>query len=84
MQEHKSVEKRNRQNRKRNIRNTAKRSSMKTAIKRVKTAPDKATAAKELQNVIPILDHLADHKIIHKNKAANVKSKLTRHINTLK
>lgn len=84
MQRHKSVEKRNRQSQKRQERNTIKRSGMKTAIKKVRTAKDKESAAQEMKQVVPMLDQLADQKIIHKNKAANLKSKLTRFVNSLK
>jgi small subunit ribosomal protein S20 len=84
MQRHPSVEKRDRQNEKRNLRNTIQRSSMKTAIKKVRAAQNKETGAQELKNVAPLLDRLAAKRIIHKNKAANLKSKLTRFVNTLK
>ena len=84
MQRHKSVEKRDRQNRKRQIRNTIQRSSLKTAVKKVRTAPNKEAAAQELRNAVPLLDRLADKRIIHKNKAANLKSKLSRYVSTLK
>jgi small subunit ribosomal protein S20 len=84
MQRHKSVEKRDRQNRKRQIRNTIHRSSLKTAVKKVRTASNKETAAQELRNAVPLLDRLADKRIIHKNKAANLKSKLSRYVNSLK
>ena len=33
-----------------------------------------------LGNVISMLDKLAKNNIIHKNKAANLKSKLTKHV----
>ena len=49
---------------------------MRTAIKKVRSAPDKETAEKEYRATVSILDHMARKKIIHKNKAANIKSKL--------
>ena len=61
----------------------AKRSKMKTAIKKVKAAPDKETAEKELKNTISVLDRMAAKGIIHKNKAANLKSKLKKHVNAM-
>ncbi len=83
MPQHKSAEKRVRQNEKRRIRNKAKRSRMKTAIKKVKNAPDKETAVVELKRTVSILDKMAVKRIIHKNKAANIKSKLTKSVNTM-
>ena len=51
---------------------------MKTAIKKVKNAPDKKTAEAELKETVSLLDRMAVQGIIHKNKAANIKSKLTK------
>jgi small subunit ribosomal protein S20 len=81
MPQHKSAEKRVRQNEKRRLRNQSKRSKMKTAIKKVKSAKDKESAEKELNSTISILDRMAAKKLIHKNKAANIKSKLTKSVN---
>jgi len=83
MPQHKSAEKRTRQNERRRIRNKQKRTRIQTAIKKVKTAEDKTLAAQELQKTISVLDRMAVKGIIHRNKAANIKSKLTRHVNTL-
>ena len=44
---------------------------------------DKTEAAGKLVNVISMLDKLAKKNIIHKNKAANLKSKLTKHVAAL-
>jgi len=81
MPQHRSAEKRVRQNERRRIRNKQKRSKLKTAIKKVKTAPDKKTAEIELKNAISTLDKMALKGIIHKNKAANIKSKLNKSVN---
>ena len=44
----------------------------------------KIEAAQAAYNeVVPMLDCVADKGIIHKNKAANLKSKLTKHVNSL-
>ena len=83
MPQHKSVVKSIRQNEKRRIINQAKRSKMKTAIKKIDTAPDKETALAELKKTVSILDHMALNGIIHKNKAANLKSQLTKRVNAL-
>lgn len=80
MPQHKSAEKRVRQNERRCVRNVQKRTKLKTFIKKVKNAPDKETAATELKRTISLLDKMAVKGIIHKNKAANLKSKLTRSV----
>jgi len=71
--------KRARQAVKQNAHNSALRSMMRTAIKRVRQAVetgDKATAADVLRNTTSILDRVADKQIIHKNKASRHKSRL--------
>ena len=83
MPQHQSAKKRVRQNETRRMRNIQKRSQMKTAIKKVKNAPDKETASTELKNTISILDRMSGRGIIHKNKAANIKSKLTKRVNAM-
>jgi len=70
-----------RQTEKRRIRNVTKRTRMKTAIKKVREAADTETGQQELKNTASILDRMAAKGIIHKNKAANLKSKLARAVN---
>jgi small subunit ribosomal protein S20 len=81
MPQHKSAVKRTRQIEKRRKRNVPKRTQMKTAIKKVREAEDVATAQKELKNTVSTLDKMAIKGLIHKNKAANLKSKLMRMAN---
>ncbi|WP_338860667.1 30S ribosomal protein S20 [Mycetohabitans rhizoxinica] len=72
--------KRARQAAKANSHNSALRSKMRTAIKAVRKAiesGDKAKAAEVLKQSSKTLDIIADKKIIHKNKAARHKSRLT-------
>lgn len=57
---------------------------MRTAIKRVRSITEKDKALVELRKTAKLLDQLAAKGIIHKNKAANNKSNLTRFVNTLK
>jgi small subunit ribosomal protein S20 len=83
MPQHKSAEKRIRRNERQRQRNIVKRSRLKTAIKKVKNAPDKDTASTELKETVAILDRMAVKGIIHKNKAANLKSKLSKHVSHL-
>lgn len=80
MPQHKSAKKRVRQNETRRLRNVQKRSTMKTAIKKVRNAPDKETATAELKNAVSTLDRMVNKGIIHRNKAANLKSKLTKSV----
>ena len=83
MPQHKSNEKRVRQTEKRRQRNLQKKTQIKSAIKKVRSAPDKETATAELKKTYVVLDRMAGKGIIHKNKAANVKSKLSRFVNKL-
>lgn len=78
MPQHQSAEKRDRQNERRRLRNQQDRSRMKTAIKKVRTQENREEAAVQLQKTISILDRMAGKGIIHRNKAANLKSRLTR------
>lgn len=83
MPQHKSAEKRIRQSERRRLRNQINRSRMRTAIKKITNAPNKETASAELSNTVSILDRMAGKGIIHKNKAANLKSRLTRHVSSM-
>ncbi|MEZ4772988.1 MAG: 30S ribosomal protein S20 [Bacteroidia bacterium] len=83
MAHHKSAKKRIRQNAKRRLRNRYKKTTMRTVIKRLRTTTDKAEALGMLPKVISTIDKVAKSNIIHKNTAANMKSKLTRHVNAL-
>jgi len=84
MSQHKSAEKRARQAIGRAARNAQLKSRMRTAIKRVRAAKEKDKAVPELQKTVKLLDQLAAKGVIHKNKAANNKSALTKYVNGLK
>jgi small subunit ribosomal protein S20 len=76
----KSAKKRARQAVKRNDHNTAVRSMLRTAVKKVVKAidaKDKAGAEAALKAAQPVIDRVADRGYIHKNKAARHKSRLT-------
>ena len=73
-----SAEKRIRQERKRNLHNRAQRSRLKTAIKKVMTAEDAASAQAALSETSGLLDRMATRNLIHRNKAARKKSQLAR------
>ncbi len=83
MANHKSALKRIRQNEVRKVRNRYYHKTARTAMKVLRNEEDKAAANEQLPKVISLLDKLAKKNIIHKNKAANLKSKLTKHVNKL-
>lgn len=83
MAQHQSAIKRARQAEKRQERNRHYTSMMKSVIRKVRTATDKATAQTALKKAVSLLDKLAEKRIIHPNKAANQKSRLTRFVNKL-
>jgi small subunit ribosomal protein S20 len=83
MPQHQSAEKRMRQNEKRRKRNQSQKSRVRTKIKRLKSMEEKDAAQELLNDVKGELDRLAAKGVIHKNKAANRKSKLEKHVNSL-
>jgi small subunit ribosomal protein S20 len=83
MAHHRSALKRIRQNAKRRLQNRYYKKSARTAIKNLRNLKDKAEAEKFLPKVISMLDKLAKRGTIHRNKAANLKSGLTKHVNAL-
>jgi len=72
-----------RQSAKRRERNRYNGKTTRNAIRDLKTVNEKAAAGKELPEVISMIDRLAKNGVIHKNKAANLKSKLTKRVNKL-
>ena len=83
MPQHKSAAKRVRQNARRRTRNRYHRSQVRTMMKKLRQTEDPAQAQDLLREVKAYLDRLATKRIIHKNKAANYKSELERHVNVL-
>lgn len=73
-------EKRMRQQRRREARNRAQRSRMKTAIKKVMAATDADEATTAYRETVAILDRYASRRLIHPNKAARKKSQLARKV----
>ena len=84
MAQHASAEKRIRSSERRSKRNVAEKSTMKTMLKKVRTSESKEAAQTILKDTVSFLDKLAGKKVIHANKASNLKSKLTKHVNKLK
>ncbi|MBA5246831.1 30S ribosomal protein S20 [Marnyiella aurantia] len=83
MANHKSALKRIRQNVAKRLRNKYYHKTARTALKALRNEEDKTVASEQLPKVIALVDKLAKRNIIHKNKASNLKSKLTKHVNKL-
>jgi len=83
MANHKSAAKRIRTNGAKALRNRYQHKTTRTYIKRLRQATEKAEAEELLKQVTSMLDKLAKRNIIHKNKASNLKSSLTKHVSTL-
>lgn len=86
MANHKSAEKRVRQNEKRNAINRSSRSKLRTQIKKLRTAvgsSDKAASTELLNPTISIIDKMVNKGVIHKNTAARYKSRLTKRVSGL-
>ena len=83
MAHHKSAKKRIRQDAKRRLRNRYYKKSTRTAIQKLREMTDQKEATAFLPKVISMIDRLAKHNTWHKNKAANLKSSLTKHVNSL-
>lgn len=80
MANHKSAKKRIRSSAKKRLRNKYYKKSARTAIKNLREITDKDEAAVFLPKVVSMIDRLAKNNRIHKNKAANLKSKLMKHV----
>ena len=83
MANHKSALKRIRSNEAKRLRNKYQHKTARNAVRDLRTSEDKKEAEGKLNTVISMLDKLAKNNIIHKNKAANLKSKLTKQVATL-
>lgn len=83
MANHKSAEKRIRSNDVKRERNKYQAKTMRNALKNLRATKDKKQASELLPGVASMLDKLAKKNVIHKSKAANLKSKLTKMVNTM-
>lgn len=83
MANHKSALKRIRSNERKRLRNRFQVKTTRTFIKKLRATKEKTEATALLRKVSAMLDRLARKSIIHKNKAANNKSKLTKYVNAL-
>ena len=83
MANHQSAIKRVRQSEARRVENKYHAKTTRNAIKELRNTSSKDEGEKLLPKVSAMLDKLAKKKVIHKNKAANLKSGLTKHVNSL-
>jgi len=83
MAHHLSAKKRIRQSEKRRVQNRYYARTTRNAVKKLREMDNKEEATAELKKVVTLLDKLAKKNVIHKNKAANLKSKLTKQVNNL-
>lgn len=83
MANHKSAIKRIRSNDAKRIRNRYYHRTARNAVKALRSNNNKKEAQEQLLKVFSLLDKLAKRNVIHKNKAANIKSSLHLHVNKL-
>jgi len=68
------------------LRNAGLKSTLRTAVKKVKkaiVAGDKSAAAKTLQESQAVIDRITDKKIMHKDTASRTKSRLAQAIKAM-
>ena len=81
MANHSSSEKRIRSTKTKRTLNRYQGRTVRNAVKKLRETEEKETIVKELPKVVSQIDKLAKKNVIHKNKAANLKSKLMRKAN---
>ena len=83
MANHSATKKDVRQSRKRNERNRYHGKTTRNAIRDLKALETKADASGKIPQISSMIDKLAKRGIIHKNKAANLKSKIIRGVQAM-
>ncbi len=83
MANHKSSLKRIRQDKVKTLHNKYYAKTMRNAVRKLRAITNKDEAIKLYPEVQKMLDKLAKTNIIHKNKAANLKSSLSQYVNSL-
>lgn len=83
MANHSATKKSVRRSTKRNERNRYQGKTTRNAIRDFKALDNKSAATEKISDIASKIDKLAKRGIIHKNKAANLKSKLTKSISAL-
>ncbi len=84
MANHKSAEKRIRSTESKRTLNKYQAKTVRNAVKKLRGTEEVETIVKELPIVVSKIDKLAKKSVIHKNKAANLKSKLMKKANAAK
>lgn len=83
MANHQSAKKRIRQSEERRLHNKYYAKTARNAVRKLRATTEKSEAESMFPKVASMLDKLAKTNIIHKNKAANLKSGLASYISTL-
>ncbi|MCY4162139.1 MAG: 30S ribosomal protein S20 [Flavobacteriaceae bacterium] len=80
MANHQSALKRIRSSEKKRLQNRYQHKTVRNAIRDFKKLEDNKGVAKRFPEIISMIDKLAKNNVIHQNKAANLKSKVTKHL----
>ena len=83
MANHKSALKRIRSDREKQLRNKYQHKTTRNAVRSLKALTDKKEAEEKLPAIVAMLHKLAKNNIIHKNKAARDKSRLSTKVKAL-
>jgi small subunit ribosomal protein S20 len=83
MAHHLSAKKRIRQAESKRVQNKYYARTARNAVRKLRGTTDKEAASEQYSEVVSMLDRLVKDNLIHKNKAANLKSKLAKHVNSL-
>ncbi len=83
MANHKSALKRIRQNESRRVHNRYYAKTMRNALRDFRSLTDKKEAEERFPKMSSLIDKLVKKNIIHKNKAANLKSKMAKQVSAL-
>ncbi len=83
MANHQSSEKRIRQNETHRLENKYYAKTARNAVKKLRLMTAKADAVALYPEVASMLDKLAKKNVIHKNKASNLKSSLSKYVSSL-
>lgn len=83
MANHKSAIKRAKQSEVKRLHNKYYSKTTRNAVRVLRETTDKGAASELFPKVVTMLDKLAKQNVIHKNKAANLKSSLALHVNNL-
>ena len=64
----------------RRVHNRSKKQALKDALREIRAAPDKAAAEKLATKVQSVIDRSCRHRIIHRNTARRLKSRVAREV----